>query len=147
MGIGLKQGFANVFPKLPAVLWYIRHPFLCLPVQPTSPCWTSRWGDWALQGSSPPSLCVLLEHSTHCLAVGKPGQRKGATEAPGSCCVSQKMQMASMRQRREGRDFQLPCCAGTCQPAEQGMDGAWLSTGTGGQLAKAREETALFFHG
>ena len=87
-------------------------------------------GDWVLQGSSPPSLCVLLEHSTHGLVVGKPGQRKGA-----------KMQMASMRQRREGRDFQLPCCVGTCR------DGAWLSTGTGDQLAKAREETTLFFHG
>lgn len=59
---------------------------------------------------------------------GKPCKGEGATEAPGSCCVSQEMQMGSVRQRRKSRDWQLLCCAGTCQPADgplQGLGTSW----------------------
>lgn len=50
--------------------------------------------------------------------LGKPWKGKGATEAPGSCYTSQRLQIGSVRQRSKSRDCQLPCCAETCQPAE-----------------------------
>lgn len=99
------------------------------------------------RAAAPIPLCAAVETAPTAWHLGKPGHGQGATEAPRSCCVFPKMQMASMRQRRECRNSQLPCCAGTCQLNKQGMDGSWVSTGIEDQLAKARGETALFFHG
>lgn len=98
----------------------------------------SWWGDWALQDSCPihPSVCCSGS-STQCLAAGEawPGARSNWSTTD-LLCLS-KDANASMRQRREGRNFQLPWCAGTCQ-----MPGSPQELGTSWQR---QEERQLYF--
>lgn len=85
---------------------------------------TSWCGGWAMQSSS----WHAAPTARH---LGKPCKGEGASEAPGSGCISQNTQKDSARYRTKSKACQLPFRAETWRSAGEGTEGARPRVGVG----------------